>query len=375
MRLAVIMNLQSPWARETVAHLIDHGCEVHAVDFDTLEASPGYLGSQYDKQAESIAMFLKKLSGVHRLRSGRFSGLRYLLAAPQLRGVCESVRPDLLVTLYGGGSALLAWASGFRPYVVYAVGSDVLLATGARKRIARFVLERARLVLANGKYLAERTQQLAPRAHVIAHYLGVDTRRFRLVERPAESLVCRIVCTRGFLPVYNNDAIIRALALITESAGRFHMTFVSSGPLLPAARALAEQSIGDDNRRKIEFLNGATAERLLEVMQGADIYVSMSRSDGTSSSLLEALACGLFPIVSDIPANRDWVEASGENGFLVPLDDDDALARALTSAISNPELRRSAAAHNRQMVQERADIQNTTTLMLKHLERAAASHA
>jgi len=356
-------------------HLVDHGCEVHVIDFDTLEASPGYLGSQYDKQSRAIALLRKKVSGVHLLRSGRASELRYLLAARQLRGVCESVRPDLLVTLYGGGSALMAWASGFRPYVVYAVGSDVLLASGLRKRIARFVLDRARLVLANGKYLAERTRQLAPRARVIAHYLGVDTRRFRPIDRSAESHVCGIVCTRGFLPVYNNDAIIRALALIPESAGGYHMTFVSSGPLLPAARALAEQSVADDNRRKFEFLDGATAERLLEIIQGADIYVSMSRSDGTSSSLLEALACGLFPIVSDIPANRDWVETSGRNGFLVPLDDDAALALALATAISNPELRRSAAAHNRRMVQERADIENTTTLLIQHLERAAASYS
>lgn len=38
-----------------------------------------------------------------------------------------------------------------------------------------------------------------------------------------------------------------------------------------------------------------------------DVFISIPSSDSTSVSLLEAMCCGLFPIVSDLPANREWI--------------------------------------------------------------------
>ena len=53
----------------------------------------------------------------------------------------------------------------------------------------------------------------------------------------------------------------------------------------------------------------------------ADIYVSTSLHDGTSVSLLEAMGSGAFPIVTDIPSNREWIH-HGQNGFLVPVNEE-----------------------------------------------------
>ena len=50
-------------------------------------------------------------------------------------------------------------------------------------------------------------------------------------------------------------------------------------------------------------------------LNAADIYVSTSLSDGTSLSLLEAMACSLPVVVTDIPANKEWI-TDGHNGFL-----------------------------------------------------------
>jgi glycosyltransferase involved in cell wall biosynthesis len=63
-------------------------------------------------------------------------------------------------------------------------------------------------------------------------------------------------------------------------------------------------------------------------LRAADVYVSASSSDGTSSSLLEAMASGLYPVVSDITANRPWVE-HGKNGLLFAVGDAASLAEAL----------------------------------------------
>jgi glycosyltransferase involved in cell wall biosynthesis len=66
----------------------------------------------------------------------------------------------------------------------------------------------------------------------------------------------------------------------------------------------------------------------------ADIYISPSHVDGTSVTLLEALASGLPCLVSDIPGNKDWIE-EGVNGWTFRDGDVDDLAEKILSAIKN----------------------------------------
>ena len=75
----------------------------------------------------------------------------------------------------------------------------------------------------------------------------------------------------------------------------------------------------------------------------AEIYLSASLSDSTSVSLLEAMACGAVPVVSDIDGNREWV-AEGEGARLFAPGDPGSLARALERALDDPAWRESARA-------------------------------
>jgi glycosyltransferase involved in cell wall biosynthesis len=369
MRLAVIMNQMSPWSRDIVTMLADLGAEVHVIDFESPGTETGYMAFQDTKQSGSIETFKNRMAGLHLLKSSHTSGLRYITGAREVRKICRRVDAQLLLTLYGGGSGMMAWASGFRPYAVYTVGSDVLLADGTRRLISRFVLRYASLVLSNGKYLAERTRELSPTARVEALYIGVDIARFAF-EPKGRPRSTGLVSSRGFIPVYNNEAIIRALSLMGEATERISVIFVSSGPQLPEAQSLADRILPVEVRRKVEFMGGADSLALARVMRESQIYVSMSRSDGTSSSLLEAFACGVYPVLSDIPANREWFDPTVPNMSIVPLDDDEALAVALATAIEDPALRDRATAHNRKIVEERADIRRTMPRLLELLDAA-----
>ena len=68
----------------------------------------------------------------------------------------------------------------------------------------------------------------------------------------------------------------------------------------------------------------------------ADLYISASHVDGSSVSLMEALACGLPCVVSDIPANKEWV-TDGVNGWIFPDGDVDALAEIILKAVEKRE--------------------------------------
>jgi glycosyltransferase involved in cell wall biosynthesis len=96
----------------------------------------------------------------------------------------------------------------------------------------------------------------------------------------------------------------------------------------------------------------------------ADVYISPSHVDGSSVSLMEALACGLPCLVSDIPANREWVR-EGENGWLFPDGEEDALASKILFAMkqrrSLPRIGRAA----RKTAEERADWKKYSEILMQ----------
>ncbi len=95
---------------------------------------------------------------------------------------------------------------------------------------------------------------------------------------------------------------------------------------------------------------------MADLFRRTQVVVSPSTHDGTPNTLLEALACGCFPVVGDLESLREWI-TPGANGLLVDPGDPQALAGAILQALGQPELRRSAAAYNLRQVEERAEYQ------------------
>ena len=240
---------------------------------------------------------------------------------------------------------------------MFLTGDDVVSLSGLRKLISQRALNQAAVVFANGKFLGDLSRTFAPRARIHPICLGVDPAKF--VPLPAASSPVVIICTRGFAPIYNNSYLIRALALLPNSLPDFRVVFPSAGDLLSETQELADKILSPELRRRVRFLNGVTDEDLLRNLQSAHIYTSVSRSDGTSISLLEALSCGLFPVLSDIPANREWIDRKVGNGMLVPLDKPVEYARQLKEAILAPAHRAAVSPFNRRLILERADSRET----------------
>ncbi len=86
----------------------------------------------------------------------------------------------------------------------------------------------------------------------------------------------------------------------------------------------------------------------------ADLYISPSHVDGSSVSLMEALACGIPCLVSDIPANKEWV-VEDENGWLFRDGDANHLAEKILAAISQREKLPEIGRSNRRLAEMRAD--------------------
>ena len=175
--------------------------------------------------------------------------------------------------------ACAAWLSRVRPYAVWVVGSDVLLANRPLRLINRFSLGSAALVFANGAHLAERAKRQAPSATVENLLIGVDSEQFLPATRTGPA---RLFNHRWFAPVYDNPTIIRALALLPPDIPPFQMTFASGGPDLAAAKTLASEVLPARLRESVRFLDGKLRrhELLEDAELGAPQAIANDAADG-----------------------------------------------------------------------------------------------
>jgi len=366
----MLASLSVSWSREAALRLSELGHEVHVLDFES-EVNGNYLRGRDDLYGDAVARLRRSVAGIHMIPGGDISQWRYLRYALRLRKIFKDINADVLLSLWGGGFAMISCVSGIRPYAVFLGGGDILRVAGIRKVMSRFALDRAAVTFANGEYFGEKAKAFAPHASIHTVCLGVDPQRF-VPGTPAASPIV-IVCTRGFGRVggvYNNSYLIEALALLPEHLPDFKVVFTSTGPSIDEHRGLANRILSPAMRERVHFLNGVTDEEMIENLRGAHIYTSMSRYDGTSISLLEALSCGLYPILSDIPQNREWIDPQVQNGMLVPLDQPVEYARKLKEAICNSEYGNTVSAFNRRLILDRADGRKTMARVASLLEAA-----
>ena len=371
MRMAVIMTMSSPWAKEAVLRFCELGHEVHVFNVSDNPKHKGYLVNHSSLRQSAIESLFES-AHIHDIFLPIKSDFRYFLGGYLIHTLCRKHHVEILLTMYGGGYATMAYVSRFRPFVIYAVGSDILFSTGLKEIINRFTHQAAEKIFANGVYLAAKARELIHRGDIESLYLGVDTDHFSPETEKKNDVV--ILCTRGFIPVYNNNYLIQALALLPEDLPYSEVIFSSTGPDLDRTKSLADRILPSSIRRKIRFLGGVSNDELLYHLRKASIFVSLSRSDGTSISLLEALSCGLFPVLSDIPQNREWIAPAMMNGFLVPLDQPEALAKTLRRAILDHGLRQAAGPINRNMVLKLADGRKNMKILASKLEEIVDKH-
>jgi glycosyltransferase involved in cell wall biosynthesis len=103
----------------------------------------------------------------------------------------------------------------------------------------------------------------------------------------------------------------------------------------------------------------------------ADIYISPSHVDGSSVSLMEALACGLPCLVSDIPGNKEWI-VEGENGWLFRDGDADDLVNKILHAIKKRKSFKQIGESARKTAEQRADWKKNFGKLLKAYDQVVS---
>lgn len=287
-----------------------------------------------------------------------------LNVAKRLRALIRSWKPDLIHTGPVNTAGALAAAIGFRPLLLMPWGSDVLLVPRkslAGRLLVRHTLKQAILITCDARVVRDRIVELAsyPPERIVIIPWGVDLARFH--PSPTSRLAMRaelglrdgpvIVMNRTFKPVYGVEYFLRGLPRLLTRFPDTSIVLAGDGPLKERLTAVA-RDLGLS--AQIKFIGVVENSRMPKLLNAADVYVSSSLSDGTSISLLEAMACGLPVVVTDLPANREWVD-HGRNGLIVPARDSDNLTDAIAQLLENPTLAQTMGQRNIEISRERAD--------------------
>jgi glycosyltransferase involved in cell wall biosynthesis len=254
--------------------------------------------------------------------------------------------------LIGVGIAFLSR----KPLMVTIHGSDFRLAMDQSpflKRIFLYVCKKANHLHCVSDGMKRELEDLGINGGRISAFpMGIETgflnkegvQRAGFDNRPTT-----ILSNRNLLPIYNVSLFIRAIPLVLREESKVKFFVAGDGPEREALEREAKNlNIGDF----VQFLGRIPHDAMLNLLSQTDIYVSTSLYDGTSVSLLEALGSGAFPVVTDIPSNREWI-SDGENGFLVPTDEERVLAIRIIEAIQNRPLAEKASQKNLRLVTEK----------------------
>ena len=313
-----------------------------------------------------------------------------VMALMELWRLFRRLKPDIVHThnpkpgLYGRVAARAAGVPGIvntvhglyaspedrtaRRALVYALERAASLCSGAElvqnpedfRVLARLGVPRHKLVLlGNGVDL----QRFHPAADEQGHReakadLGVD------VDAVVVGTVARLVWQKGFHELFEaaerlRDTLPDVVFVVVGGSDADKADAISSEQLAAAAR-----------RGRIVF--AGSRDDMEHVYPGFDLFVLPSHREGFPRSAMEAAACGLPVVATDIRGCRQVV-SPGQTGLLVPLHDPVRLAAAIEEIVRDPALRREMGSAGRRKAEAEFDDRIVVTKSLEAYERVLAT--
>ncbi len=281
-----------------------------------------YFANELGHEVHVIAMkpLRRPIGGVTIHDLGTTIKAAYFARIPKIRSLVQAIQPDLLIGYRVQSYGFLAACTGFRPLALAGQCDSIAWPPDSMvsRSFCRYALRRADMISSWSEIMTANLVRLGARPEVISTFpRGVKTDVFFPAADTAAPAPHTIITTRGLTPEYHQDAVIRSLGLVRNRLGQpLQYLVLGEGPMKEPLETLAAD-LGV--RDSVSFLGLVPHALVPNHLRRAQVYVSLVSTEGVSASLLEAMACGVFPIVPDIPANRLWIE-DGVNGFLVSMD-------------------------------------------------------
>lgn len=313
-------------------------------------------------------------------RDGLFE--RYARFADIIRLVA-SQRADIYHAHYAADpTTWAAWICRKRPLVVSVMGGDVLFEEQGTlgwlgRALTRSSLRAANLVTVKSALLAERVRAygVAPQ-HVRVVIWGVDRRLF--FPRPEDRSKTRrawnvpddaflVFSPRALQPLYNQEVLVEALARVPDAILAISTTRADAGYQRRIEQKVASLGLS----RRVVLVPDIAFSNMAFAYSAADLVISIPSSDGFPQSVLEAAACGVPVVMSNLERYRELLEHQASAYFTAISPP--AVASALRTMMEQPDRRQAMAAAAMAIVAERCDFDEQAAMVEAEFQRLAGA--
>lgn len=311
----------------------------------------------------------------------------------ELRQIIREVQPDLIHAGPIQTCAFLAVLAGFRPVLTMSWGYDLMQDADRNawwRWVTRYTLRRSSFFVSDAQVTRSRAVAFGVRRDRTDVFpWGVNLEQFKPSAHRSLPLRVRprstrktgahrgsprngrfvLLCNRSWEPRYGVDVLARAFVLAARQHDGLSLRLIGGGTEASRIRRILQQGGQLD---RVQFPGQVAQRDLPRWYRGADLFISPSHVDGSSVSLMEALACGSAVLVSDIPANKEWIR-NEVDGWLFRDGDPEDLAQKILQISSRPgvipRIRREA----RKVAEARADWNKNFKVLLRAYNRALAA--
>ena len=368
MRILYLTDNNSVHNRRFLEKLVFAGYEVWFWNLTATQASEGRLPGGVQSIASSKSVDRGAPPGQYR---------EFL---PEFQSVLKELQPALVHAgpIQSGG--YLAATADFHPMVLMSWGSDLLVEAERNsewKQATELALQKADAFFCDCDTVRKKANsfRVFPDSRVVQFPWGIKQGVFSPVGPlpPSDGFTRRagtttFIYTRSYDPLYGTDVLLDGFLRARSANPSLRLLLLGNGSQDQSILSFVQ---AHDLNDAVSLLGPQPAEELPMWFRAADAYVSCAKSDGTSISLLEAMATGLPVVVTDIPSNREWV-VEPENGWLAPAGSPEGVAdRMLQVANLIPQERKTISERNQRVVAKRADWDKNFPRLLEMYERLA----
>jgi glycosyltransferase involved in cell wall biosynthesis len=278
------------------------------------------------------------------------------------RKVYKEFKPDIVHTGYAWQVGILASFYNIHPHLSMPWGSDILFQPEKHwymKMIVRKVMKQCDHVHCDAEFVKEKIKEdYSIRDEKISVFpRGIDLKLFA----PLDKTDCRkqlgidpgkfvILFNRHFEPVYGIDTLLKGFKMFAANKDDVLLLMISTGSLKgKILNFLKDHRLNS----KVKIIGGVPNRKMPVYLGASDVYLSTSISDGTSLSLLEAIAMGMGLVVTDVPALKYWITEN--NGIVIQRKSHLHMAGALEEYYYDRQLLRIHGDVNIRIAKEKAD--------------------
>jgi glycosyltransferase involved in cell wall biosynthesis len=273
-----------------------------------------------------------------------------------LKRLIKRIQPDLIHAGPIQNCTFIAALSGFRPILAMSWGYDLVQDADKNawmRWVTRYTLKRSTFFVSDANVSRDKAIAFGmdPECTVIFPW-GTDIEHFMpKTFKRSKTKNFTLFCSRTWEAIYGVDVLAKAFLKVAQANPDVNLILLGGGS---QGNHLRQILMNGGVMERVQFGGHVSQADLPRWYHSADLYISPSHVDGSSVTLMEALASGLPCLVSDIPGNKEWIE-DGVNGWLFRDGDVNDLAEKILYAIQNRKSLQKISEAARQTAEHKAD--------------------